>query len=70
MSRDVELGVRQLFDVDLDSDSADEELVHFGLVTRKPLGWRRFGLFVYRGFLSLTTVELICHESSTGSLWG
>ena len=69
MSRDVELGVQQLFDVDLDSDSADGEMALFGLVTRKPLGWRRFGLFGYRGFLSLATVELIGHESSTGSLW-
>ena len=70
MSRDVELGVQQMFDVDFDSDSADDEPVHFGLVSRKPLERRRFGLFGYRGFLSLVMVELICHESSACSLCG
>ena len=36
LSRDVEIGVQQLFDVDLDSDSADEEPVHFGLCRETP----------------------------------
>ena len=37
MPRDVELGAHHLFDVDSDSDSADEEPVHFGLSLGIPM---------------------------------
>ena len=67
MSRDVELGSQQLFDVDLDSDSADEEPVRFGFELTKPLGGRRPILFGYRGFLSLPRWSLFDSGSSTGS---
>ena len=36
LPRDVEIGVQQLFDVDLDSDSADEEPVRYGLRRETP----------------------------------
>ena len=38
MSRDVELGANQLFDVDLGSESEVDDAVHFGLERAKPLG--------------------------------
>ena len=53
MSRDVELGAQQLFNVDLDSGPADEDPVHLGFEPWKPLGGRRPILFGYRDFLSL-----------------
>ena len=36
MSRDVEMGAQKLFDVDLDSDSAEEDPVHFVFDPGKP----------------------------------
>ena len=54
MSRDVELGVQQLFDIDFDSDSADDEPVHFGLVSGNPLsggGSASLGIGVSRVWL-------------------
>ena len=40
LARDVEVGVQKLFDIDLDSGSADEEPVHYGLCAGKPREWR------------------------------
>ena len=40
LPRDVEVGVQKLFDIDLDSDSADEEPAHYGLRAGKPREWR------------------------------
>ena len=70
MPRDVELGAQQLFDVDSESDSADEEHVYFWFELMKPLGGRRPILSGCRGFLSLPGWSLFDNGSSTGSPWG
>ena len=68
MSRDVELGVQKLIDVDLDSESEVEEPAHFGLARGKPIGREAGPLFHgYRGFLSLSGRSLLANRSSRGS---
>ena len=60
MPRDVELGAQQLFDVDLDSDSADgEEPVHFGFEPRKPPRRAASRSFWASGFPESARMELI-----------